>query len=51
MEDWAKATAEKKTVSDSKDKTSDFTLVFSLSGGKMSGTTTISSEDIIQSKM
>ena len=51
VEDWAKATSEKETVSDSKDKTSDFTPIFSLSGMKTSGTTTIPSEDIIQSKM
>ena len=51
VEDWAKATTDKETVSDSKNKTSDFIPMFSLSRGEMSGTTTISSEDIIQSNM
>ena len=46
VEDWAKPTTEKETVSNSKDKTSDVTPIFSLSGKE-----TILSEDISQTKM
>ena len=51
VEDWAKPTTEKETVSDSKDKTSDVAPIFSLSRRKMSGKGTILSEDISQTKM